>query len=484
MCSRGSGIRRAISRTTDGLHERLASVGVAVRPTASWRRANGSSIGGRGVISIGRALIRSPDHRSVALGFVDQSFSSATNFGLSLIAGRLLGPSGLGEVFLGFSVYLVGMGLQRRLLTDPLVASTAGADVRRGRDTAGLSVTVAIAAGLGATAVAFAAGLLLPGLAGRGVLLIAPWLLPTLLQDVIRNILFRDGRAVAATVNDGVWLVVMAIAVVPAWNVGTPQAAMACWAMGAVAASVVGLVQVGVLPRSVRASFRWWRRDALPFGKWNAGAAVISQVGSNAGVFILSAILGAASLGGLRASESIFAPLTLVVPAISLPGLPLVARAVNSDPRRALRLSVRLSGVAFIATLVYVITIALGGWRLLPFLFGESFAQFTDLIWPIAVAQLLTSAGVGLVLLMKAERRGRDLLVNRAIAAAVSLAVVTLLALRYGLLGAAWGTAGGSVVSLALLAYATVARSPASRSGDGGDRPFDTDLEPPEMGST
>ena len=148
----------------------------------------------RGPIVIGRELLRSPGRRSIAFGFIDQAFSSATNFGLSLIAGRLLGPSGLGEVFLGFSIYLVALGLQRRLLTEPLVAVTAGGDVDSLRETTGLSLTVAIAAGLVASVAAIAAGFILPGLPGRGLLLIAPWLLPTLLQDVIRNILFRYAR--------------------------------------------------------------------------------------------------------------------------------------------------------------------------------------------------------------------------------------------------------------------------------------------------
>lgn len=444
-----------------------------VAPQATWSPREATLMGRRAAVEIARAFVRSPNRRSIALGFIDQAFSSATNFGLSVIAGRLLGPSGLGEVFLGFSIYLVGLGLQRRLLTEPLVASTAGEDPQRLGVTTGMSLTVSIVAGLAATVVALAAGFALPGLPGRGTLLIAPWLLPVLLQDVIRSILFRNARPAAAAMNDGVWFVVMALAVIPAWRIGTAEAVLACWAIGAVAASIVGFVQLAARPRSPRAAFRWWRHDALPFGKWNAGAAILSQVGSNAGIFILSMILGAASLGGLRAAESVFAPLTLVIPAISLPGLPIVARAVSGDLRRALSLSIRLSVIALAATFVYVTVIALGGWRLLPFLFGESFAQFKDLIWPIAVAQLLTSAGVGLLLLLKAERRGRELLFNRAVTAAVSVAFITFLAFRYGLLGAAWGTAGASLASLALLAYATVVPTPASRAEGRGDRSFD-----------
>lgn len=410
------------------------------------------------VIAMGRTLVRNRDRSSIVLGFVDQTFSSATNLGLSIIAGRLLGPAGLGAIFLGFSIYLIGLGLQRRLLTEPLLASTAGIGAEGRHITAGLSLTVGIVVGLASSSAAFAAGVILPGLAGTGAMLIAPWLTPTLLQDVVRSILFRDGRPAAAAANDAVWFLVMALAVVPAWRLGTAEATMACWAVGALAAAIVGIVQIRARPRPMRHAFRWWRRDAFPFGKWNAGAGIISQVGSNAVVFVLSGILGAASLGGLRAAQSVFAPLTLVVPAISLPGLPLVARTVKSDPHRSLRTSVELSFVAFAATAAYVVAIALGGWRLLPFLFGESFLRFRNLIWPIAVAQLLTSGGVGLLLLMKAERRGRDLMVNRAIAAGVSLALITLLALRYGLVGAAWGTAIGSLASLALLIYAAAAR--------------------------
>ena len=39
----------------------------------------------------------------IAWGGVDQGLSSATNLGLSVLAGRFLGEAGLGVAFLGFS---------------------------------------------------------------------------------------------------------------------------------------------------------------------------------------------------------------------------------------------------------------------------------------------------------------------------------------------------------------------------------------------
>jgi O-antigen/teichoic acid export membrane protein len=425
-------------------------------------RGPAGSVSGRlrgDIFAAGRALFFSPDHRSIALGFVDQTFSSATNFGLSVIAGRLLGPAGLGVVFMAFTIYIVALGLQRRLLSEPLLAGTAGAGSEALRETSALALTVAILFALTATSGALVAGLLLPGFPGRAALLIAPWFLPTLLQDVIRNILFRDRRPVAATVNDAVWFAVMAIAEPLAWHLKTAEGTIACWGLGALGAATVGIIQLGNRPRLPRASIRWWRKEAMPFGKWNASAGIVSQIGSNAVVFVLSGIVGVASLGGLRGAESVFAPLTIVIPAISLPGLPLLARAVRSDPQRGVRISIRLSLVALTVTSLYAIAMVSGGWRLLPLLFGPSFARYRDLIWPIAVAQLFTSAGVGLLLLMKAEQRGKDLLVNGAIAALVSLVLVSITAWRYGLIGAAWGTAAGAMVYLGLLGRAILWRN-------------------------
>jgi hypothetical protein len=58
-------------------------------------------------------------------GLFDQGFSSATNLGLAVLAGRLTGPGGLGVVYLGFTAYLAAISLQRALVTDPLVVYSA-----------------------------------------------------------------------------------------------------------------------------------------------------------------------------------------------------------------------------------------------------------------------------------------------------------------------------------------------------------------------
>jgi O-antigen/teichoic acid export membrane protein len=59
----------------------------------------------------------------VLWGVIDQGCSSAVNFGLTVVAARLLGPEGVGAVCIGFTVYLVALGLLSALVGDPLVVS-------------------------------------------------------------------------------------------------------------------------------------------------------------------------------------------------------------------------------------------------------------------------------------------------------------------------------------------------------------------------
>ena len=405
--------------------------------------------------------------RAFGWGFVSQGCSSATNFLLTLLAGRIGGPSGLGTVFLGFSAYLIILGLQRRLLSEPLVSLTAAAPGSDQARVGALGISAIIGSSVIAALGVAIAGVVIPGFVGDGLLLMAPWLAPALVQDVWRHLLFRDRRASAAAANDAVWLVVMIAAVPFAVSVRTDEAVMAAWGVGAVAAALIGFAQMRLRPAGPTAAWRWWWTDAWPFGRWNASAGIVSNVGSNATAFVVSGIIGSAALGGIRAAQSIFAPLTLVIPAIALPGLPSMGRALARSRHEAKHLALVFTAAALGATSLYLIAIALGGWRLLPALFGAEFLAYRVLIWPIAVAQLGTALGLGAQLLVKAQRRGRALLVARAWAAGIGLVLVIILAWRRGVEGAAWGSAAGAIVASALLIRAAWEGSDGSDDHDG-----------------
>ena len=129
--------------------------------------------------------------RTFAWGFVAQSLSSATSLSLTLMSGRLLGPTGLGVIFVGFSSYLVVLGLLRALVVDPMIAISSGQGSAERLRVDRFAFTV-----VGLIACAGTAILLVIGSSGstdlvRGLFLFGPWIVPALIEDFLRSLLFQ-----------------------------------------------------------------------------------------------------------------------------------------------------------------------------------------------------------------------------------------------------------------------------------------------------
>jgi len=394
------------------------------------------------------SLVQSDGPRRFAWGFVSQGFSSATNFALTLIGGRVLGPSGLGVVAIAFSSYLVVLSSQRALVTDPLVASSAALPAaereRATRDA--LTVTVlglVVVAGLG-----LVVGELLGGGIGRGLFLVAPWFPLLVLQDFWRSVLFRDGRASAAVANDALWLLAIVASAPIAWLTGSEWAVVGCWGFGGLAGSVLGFVQTRTRPARLRPALARWRNELWPLGRWLGADNLGYWVFSYATLVVLVSIVGTEGFGGMRAVGTVFAPLTLVGAALGVAGLPALSRRFAVSPSAAAKLAFRLGMASGLVAAVYLGVVSIGGGSIIPKLFGHSFGQFTDLIWPAAVAQVLGALSVGFGLLLKAQRRGSALFLTTAIWSVSSLALVAALGASHGLVGAAWGYAVASAISL------------------------------------
>ena len=180
--------------------------------------------------------------------------------------------------------------------------------------------------------------------------------------------------------------------------------------------------------------------------------ALLYSLVSYATVLLLAGILGARDYGGFRAVLSVFAPLTLLGPALALAGLPVVSRLVLSDRSRALRAAAELACLITAITAAYVGTLYAFS-DLLVLFFGPDFAVFQDLIVPIGLAQILAAPAFGLMLFLKAEQRGRTLLWIATLNAVVYLVLTVVLASAYGVMGAAWGAVATGVTSVLVLMW-------------------------------
>ena len=389
---------------------------------------------------------------SVGYGFVAQGCSAATNFALTIIAARVFGPSGLGTIAVGFAAYLLLLGLQRGLVTNPLISRTAALSPPERAATARYALTVTLAAGLPVVICLAVIGTALPPQYGRGIVVFALWLLPALIQDLGRSIVFRDRSGWSTAVSDATWLLIMTAIVPLAFIIASQWVVVGVWGIGAVAGAVVALRQIRCVPAPLAGALTWWKSEAWPFGRWLFLAGMAYGIGSYATVLALAGILGTGDFGGLRAVQSAFAPLTLIGPGIALPGLPLIARAAASSHRRALAITWRLVGVAVALTALYL-AVVYSFPNFLSILFGSTFARFQSIMVPIGIAALLSALSAGLSLFLLALKLGRTLTWVATLNVFVSLAFSIAFATRFGLAGAAWaGVAASGVGALVLIA--------------------------------
>ena len=401
----------------------------------------------------------------VLWGLVDQGCSSATNFGLTVVAARSLGPEGLGAVYVGFTAYLVALGLQSALIRDPLVvASAALASQERQRATRA-ATTATLALATGSASVTAMVGLVLPPGLGRGLVLFAPWIVPALLHDLFRTTLFRDQRGAHGARNAVGWLAVMTATLALAWNLRSGWAVVGSWGLGATTGAALGLAATRAWPERPGAAWRWWHERAWPLGRWLGAESVLAGAHAQVTTLLLAGVLGVAELGGLRAAQSLFAFMTLVGPALAMAGLPAITRTLQQSVAAARSLAMRMSAVALIFVAAYLVAVGSFRGEVMGLVFGREFWSFADLVIPVGVAQLLAGASIGFTMFLKACSEGRTLFWMNVAHAACTFVFAVSLALYAGVQGAAWGftlatAVGAGIAIFSAFRLATVRARP------------------------
>jgi len=396
-----------------------------------------------------RTRARAGIHGNFAWAFVGQAFSSATNFALTLGAARLLGPSGLGVVVIGYAAYQLIAGLARAVLTQPVIAHAAPLPSAERRWFARVCMTIVAGAGIGASLILAGTGLVVGGSVGQGLLIFAPWVLVSLLQEFWKAILFQEGRGGAAAASDAVRFGTLALMLPVALAWKHDYVVVSAWGLGALAGLLVAVASYRLRPERVVVAVDAWRSRASKLGRWLGAREIVFQLFTYATILTLALILGTRDLGGLRAAEALFSPFSLIAAALVLPALPALSRAAAVSHATAKGLAFRVGTLATAAGLAYIVPMLFVGHWLLSHLFGRSFAPFGGLVWAMASAQVFSAAGFSFTVLLSAERRGRESFIAGFVSAAGSFASAIALAVTSGVTGAAWGMATGSAIGSA-----------------------------------
>ena len=397
--------------------------------------------------------------REFAWGLVAQAFSSATNFGLTLLAGRLLGPSGLGTVVIGFGALQLVAALIRALVTQPIIAYGAplSRQPRRQLIEAGLSIVAC--SGILMTLAVGALGIALGGSVGRAFVIFTPWIAVALLQEYWKAALFQEALGVVGALSEGVRGATMILLIPAALAWRDDAVAVGAWGVGTTAGLIVAVAFLPLRTRALRESALLWRRHAGELGRWLGAREVVYQILTYATIVTLAFVIGTRDLGGLRSAEALFSPFSLIAAALVFPALPALSRAAALSAATATRLAAKISVVATAFGLVYFALMALLGPWLLVTLFGHSFSTFTDLVWPMAVSQISFAAAASFNLQFSAENRGSESFAAGVVwSLTIFLAAVALGAL-FGVAGAAWGMALGAFIGSAFVLLLTIRRS-------------------------
>jgi O-antigen/teichoic acid export membrane protein len=365
-------------------------------------------------------------------GLTDQALWSVNSFLLTMVAGRTIGPEGLGAVTIGFTTVLVALGLQRNFLLEPFLA----APPRQAEDDLKKAVlTMSLGAGVLAELLCGATGLLLHGTARRALLGFTPFLVAVLIQDALRAIAYRTDPEPAAWAR-GTWLVTTAVLLLVGLR-GSVATVAAAWELGAVPAALLLWWKLDCFPCSPRAAVWIWshrlRRMAFPLTMTGLLDGVSSQVQT----YLAAAVAGPAALGGFRAAVSVFAPMTLLGPAMTQVALPKISRTMNESVRSALRRCVWLSAALVGAVLLYGGAAMVYG-RLLAVIFGPAFGRYSNLLGPLTASQVVAVLGTSVQLYLLAAQQGNALLAGTAAAVPVRLLATVILGAHLGAVGLAW----------------------------------------------
>ena len=377
--------------------------------------------------------------------FSDQALSSLTNFALVIVVAKSVDPSDFGSFSLAMVTFTFLIGLGRSLVGDPYVVRFTDADRhtrrRATRQASGAAVSFGVIGGL----VCIAAALVLSGQSRMAMLALGISMPGLMLQENWRHIFFAEGRARAATINDGLWTVIQfaLIGVLLTQDRASIFLITMAWGISALAAGLFGIIQARVVPDPFEA-LAWYRETrelnvkmGLDFA-FNQGATTL--VG-----YLITAVVGTVGIGAIRAAQSLLGPLNLLFAGISAFGMPVLARAAmagGSLLKQALALSTAIGIMAstWVAILIFVPD-SIGA-----HIMGDSWNTAHEVMLPMGIITVTVAFVLGASLGLKALRRADQMLRVTFMQAPLMLGLGALGGAVWSIKGAAWGMCIAQVV--------------------------------------
>jgi O-antigen/teichoic acid export membrane protein len=380
-------------------------------------------------------------------GLADQAVSSLTNFAVSLYVARTLGAVQFGAFSLAYVTYSFIINASRGLATDPLTVRFSGVDTPSWKKAVSSATGTATTVGLIAAAGMLTAGLLLQGTARAAFIAMGITMPGLMLQDAWRYAFFAHGKGAHAFLNDLIWALALAPALLALRMTGhqTVFWFVLAWGTSAIVAAAVGPFQARVIPRihHTRTWITTHKDLALRYMVEESFNSFSGQVRAYGLAFFATL----AAVGAVQAASTLMGPFFVIMGGISLVTVPEAARVLRHSPRHLRRFCVLLGialsigACAWGGLLLVALPRGLGQW-LLHGLWRPAYPLLLPLTAAVIGACVTAGAIAGLRALGVARRSLRAEIITSALYIVFTLAG----AARWGATGA---VGGGAVATLA-----------------------------------
>ena len=269
-------------------------------------------------------------------GLLDQAVSSLTNALLSVYIVRELGAVQFGDFGLAYVTYVFVLNASRGLSTDPLMVRFSGVDLPIWRRAVRRCSGTALLVGLVSGSFVLTVALLLPGSTREAFFALGLTLPGLMLQDSWRYSFFALGRGSQAFLNDVVWALVLAPAMLILRFTGHVSVfyCVLAWGGSATLAAAVGPLQARIITKLSGAVS--WMSETRDLGTRYMVEGIATPMANQLRSYGLAFMLGLAAVGYVQACVTLIAPLLIIFTGISLVLIPEAARVMRRSPQHLL----------------------------------------------------------------------------------------------------------------------------------------------------
>jgi O-antigen/teichoic acid export membrane protein len=331
------------------------------------------------LISKGHGLVSAGWSRQSSWGLLDQIVISVSNFAMTLVVARALGPEAFGVYSIIFMSLMLITSVQAAVICQPHNVRGATLEDDAYRD---LTASTAIAQ------VIFTASTGIVTAAGATVVVALGWasldlVLACLLamvaiqwHEFFRRVLYTENRLRTASALDTLGYGGQAFVVAVLWLSGSLLSVSTClFAMGSISA-VAGTAGFLMVRGSLQGRIR---RDVMSenwrFGKWLGGAVGLNWLTTQTYLYLAAYFLGPAAVGTIRAADVVMRPAAIFFSFLDTT-LPIKLRnVVREGPPAVLNTLVkRLSVLLTVPMVALCVALAFFGPLTMELLFGKGYA--------------------------------------------------------------------------------------------------------------